>query len=275
MGIVTYHANIPGLEWPGSGIVVFLLGSFFFGGRAAHPWHLVQAYRASRLLVPWAIWFVVYGLLNLRREQPFWATDQGWLAGLLSGSSLHLWYLPFVFLALLALDGVRALLNWRWQVVLGAVGSVVLLGTGAWREALPSATPWPQWGYSLPAWCMALVLLQHARLSRAVKLALVALAATVTALWCPDYRMAIPYLFGLFALLLLGSQWLASRLPWDPTPISRNTMGIYLAHPLGLSLAMKLGVPLGWGRPVIAFAAAWLLVEALRRGAPRLSRWLF
>ncbi len=57
---------------------------------------------------------MLYGLLNLKHGQPFvWHTPGAWglICDWLSGSAMHLWYLPVAFFCLMLLDVVHA----RWK----------------------------------------------------------------------------------------------------------------------------------------------------------------
>lgn len=69
--------------------------------------------RGKRLLWPWLVWCAIYGLLEIALavqsgEAPLAGFDRSmWL----SGTSFHLWFLPFAFLASLAANRIAKLLE--------------------------------------------------------------------------------------------------------------------------------------------------------------------
>jgi fucose 4-O-acetylase-like acetyltransferase len=98
--------------------------------------------RAHRLLFPFLVWSLIYGVFHLqyglRMRAPWSEITRYW--GPASGTAPHLWFLPFAFLvALLTLAVGRRLLKMpgRWLVV----GVLVLVPTAYWVT----------YGYALPS----------------------------------------------------------------------------------------------------------------------------
>lgn len=61
--------------------------------------------------MPFVIWFLIYDINNLLVEKPLIPYIHVEYSSLLSGSSIHLWYLPFIFVNLVAFDIAREKLS--------------------------------------------------------------------------------------------------------------------------------------------------------------------
>ena len=102
-GIVFFHAGAPGgaIGYAALPFFLMLLVVLAFPGavRVSFPAYLRG--RVQRLLVPWVIWSGVYGVLKLAElvvtGAPFGSEFS--LNMILTGTALHLWFLPFAFLA--------------------------------------------------------------------------------------------------------------------------------------------------------------------------------
>lgn len=143
MDIVSIHITKPGqyLFW-GMGLPVFIIVAVALSVRkpALPTWTDLPGAackRAARVLLPWLVWTVFFGCNRL-----LWTwLDPGKSAGDLfypwmvaSGTSIHLWFLPFIFVAELAVIGVLHPLRRvpTWAVIGGALalGLAALVWTG-------------------------------------------------------------------------------------------------------------------------------------------------
>lgn len=113
MDIVSIHVTKHYLFW-GMGLPVFIIVAVALSVRkpTLPTWQELPGAarkRAARVLWPWVVWTVFFGLNRL-----FWAgvdpakTVDGlfypWM--ILGGTSMHLWFLPFIFVAELAVLGI-------------------------------------------------------------------------------------------------------------------------------------------------------------------------
>ncbi|MBB6431566.1 acyltransferase [Algisphaera agarilytica] len=135
MDIVSIHVTKHYLLW-GMGLPVFIIVAVALGVRKPElpGWgELPEAARkrAARVLWPWVVWTVFFGL-----NRVFWAgldpekSVEGlfypWM--ILGGTSMHLWFLPFIFVAELAVLGLLAPLR---RVPTGVIIAVsIALATG-------------------------------------------------------------------------------------------------------------------------------------------------
>ena len=108
-----------------AGLPLFLICTFVFCSRInARPLGQVIATRWRRLMVPWLFWSLVYAVAFALH---FWPDTSAIVAQydrftLLSGTSSHLWYLPYAFVL-----GVVAFVLQRWLRPLPAAVQVAVL----------------------------------------------------------------------------------------------------------------------------------------------------
>lgn len=170
IGIIWFHAKAPGGVVGYSGLAFFLLlvvvfampqiGAMRARAHRAPPLWRYAAARGQRLLLPWLIASGLYGglkLLEMIRGAP-WQSEfsaQMWI----TGTALHLWFLPFAFVVCIALWpicrwAVRLPLQmWPWL-------SLFFAGVALYALALLHANDLPdplaQWAYATPIVCIGL-----------------------------------------------------------------------------------------------------------------------
>lgn len=227
-GIVLFHSGAPGAAWGYAGLPFFLLLLGVFAAPAAARLS-TAAYartRARRLLTPWLIWSAIYAALlavqAARNGRPVLADFDASM--LLTGPALHLWFLPFAFVAGCALHalaravGVRPVLGW-----IGASTAFVALGVS---EAGPWPVPLAQWIFAIPSLGLGLLLSTEPRRWQLLGLALV-LGGAAALGWTQDILPLALALVG-FALC-----WVV-RLPETAQTrgLTDVALVVYLAHPL-------------------------------------------
>lgn len=267
-GIVVFHVGAPGAALGYAALPFFLiLLTVMLPGMARHtPASDFLRSRAARLLLPWLVWSALYGTLKLL-EAAFTPTTLGSEFApymLLTGPALHLWFLPFAFVvSLLALPLVRLARHvppyaLPAVLILLAVG-VLVLGDG---RVFP--IPVRQWLYALPSICLGLALaFSGLHFGRSV-LVLGAFAATA-------FLAGISS--GLAQILIAGVAFvLCTAWVLPPSRFSdlagQSALGVYLAHPLVLSVLKRI-MPLdpeGWAIATAAclgsFGIAVLIIKA-------------
>lgn len=149
-GIVWFHAGVAGSYWGYAGLVVFLLLSMMFeaGPNIAKPPSVSRL--AKRLLVPWLVWWVVFGALNIIRHLPIIDTSHGLLLDVLASPSIHLWYLPFVFGVIILFGFVKGSLSTSAIAIGSAVIACALIwAIPLWRPlSLAAGYPLAQWAHA-------------------------------------------------------------------------------------------------------------------------------
>jgi surface polysaccharide O-acyltransferase-like enzyme len=223
LGIVWFHTQAPG----------FLVASFaspFFLVLLSMPSGTSPATRAKQLLLPFLTWSLVFAMLNtalsLKNQSPpfdWWRWNM-----ILTGTWIHLWFLPFAFLATLVSPWLRHPLASLGLALLAAI-LIVLNGT-------PQTVPFGQWAFGIIP-----VLVGIAFVSWGWRLAVTTLFLSTLILFLgqpsPD-NITILVGTGL-ALLFLSN-------PIPETAISdwcgRLSLWIYLSHPLVIIAGQSLRI---------------------------------
>ena len=229
-------------------------------------------------MLPWVFWCCVYTVWRIigayRTGTEIDEAFAWWM--LLTGPAIHLWYLPFAFVATCLASALRVYHHSSGlsTMVMSAIGVSAALISCSWLLS-SCATPIPlaQWTFGFPAVCIGLALPHSAefwqRFVHASALALIVTLVSI-AMWAAGFgSLSVPYVVGTLALV---TAWL---IPFPETPaIARAcslSYGIYLVHPLVASIVRQ--VTHIQDRAVTAVIVLLLtigLVAMLRRGPLRL-----
>lgn len=274
-GIVLFHAGAPG-AWLGYAALPFflmLLIQMAAPTAARQPLGAYAAGRARRLLLPWLWWSGVYALMKLAdvvlAGSTLGAEFAPWM--LATGPAIHLWFLPFAFVACLALwplaraaaglDAARRMAL-VMALAMAAVAALML------RHALVQGgtvlgAPFAQWTFALPAVALGAGLALLPGWRAGAGLAVTTGLALALAGWPPGSTQ-----LALAAGLLLACH----ALPMADSAGARRAAGlaltVYLAHPLLAAVLMR-ATPLpdaSLGLALATLAASLLLAMALERG---------
>lgn len=253
LGIVWFHTQAPGYR------VAYIALPFFLVLLSA-PSSSSLWMQAKRLLLPFLTWSLVFAMLNtalsLKNHNPpfdWWRWDM-----VLSGTWIHLWFLPFAFVA-------AALSPWL-RHPLASLGAAILFATLTVLNGPPETRPFGLWAFGVIP-----VLTSIAFFSWGWRLAVTTLGLSMLILFLgapsPDN---IVILVGTGLALVL----LSNHLP--ATPVSdwcaRLTLWIYLSHPLVIIVGQSLRITyIELGLFSLAFSVIFAqvietLVQASRKG---------
>lgn len=103
-GIVMFHAQAPGQAFGLAGLHFFLMLIPVLHFASSGPPKTIAetvSEKASRLLLPWLTWSAIFGSLKLAEVASTNATleQEFFLWMLATGPAIHLWFLPFAFIA--------------------------------------------------------------------------------------------------------------------------------------------------------------------------------
>jgi surface polysaccharide O-acyltransferase-like enzyme len=159
-GVASFHTH----DWfPRSigvaGFIILLLSYCAFVVNKPEPYGIAKVARrkAERLIKPWLFWSVIYGMLGLAKmvyenvsfSEVFSPTM------LLTGTRIHLWFLPFAFVAALVLAWIhKRIVGVRDSyTIITAVsfGALCVFGCSIIQSHLHPPTPLAQWILGLPA----------------------------------------------------------------------------------------------------------------------------
>ncbi len=242
IGIVWFHVmEAPARVVAYAGLPVFVILTLLLPLMRddAAPLARTATRRARRLLLPWAVWYAVYAGFAVRMGRPI-VSDQG-LGSLLYGPALHLWFLPFAFVASLASDaaGRRLLRQPEVTAVLApVVGSVWVWFTVQYLDGLDA--PWVQFALagSFAPFAIGLAAAQRLPVARLRHnaLALTALlpAVVATGMWNAGLEssdalsaaLGVAAVAAVLCVRLPSSRWVGR--------LATLTMGVYLIHPIAL-----------------------------------------
>ena len=272
-GIVWFHTQPYGAAVAYGGLIAFLVLSILLGGKSGPVTAQTLGRRARRLLVPWMVWFAIYGALNRTQGLDFIALDRGLVSAVMAGTSIHLWYLPFIFLCLTGLDVLKAHLP-RPVLAYAAAAAAIAITAAApvWRP-VTLALPYPclQWADALAPVLAGVFLLCADALPvwhrRAMALVLFGCAVAVSV----SESIGTSYAIGYGACLVIASGLLKSHIRVNLLPLSEATFGIYLLHILVWTMLLThADVPRDF-MPFAIFSIAASVVIALRRLMPRIA----
>lgn len=272
-GVVVAHVFVSPRDWVGHlSLGLFLILTAFLAVQSAQRAGGSYAFlpRARRLILPWLVWSAFFRLLDeTMADKPFayGLLSDPW--SLLYGSSIHLWFLPFVGLAMVLVGPVVRWVTTPERLVLA---SCLLIGLSAplfWaHEAMGLPEPLPQWAFALPCYVLGLLLGVGHPMGRVWVPLVTGVAMTLLAVYM---GRAAPWTFAI-AVALLGFE-LFWRLPirgsWLPH-LGQVAFGIYLAHPFFMLVVYKIAGPevnllLG---AVLCFALTWVAIAVARRWKP-------
>jgi fucose 4-O-acetylase-like acetyltransferase len=252
LGIVWFHCKAPGQQVAYAALPFFIV-------LLSLPSRSRWQDRARRLLIPFFIWSAVYAGLQVALAWQAGQPPLGWWqpSMLLTGTVIHLWFLPFAFFFALAAPVLsRAPLAATFPVL--AAGALGLIG--------PLQTwPWYQWGFALVP---ALVGLAY------VRSGLVALPALVVAWLVLETFHPSPDNLTILAGSALAIGAMLVRMPATLASdwCARIAMQVYLSHVLIILWGKVLGLS-GYVLGVFGLVFALAFAVCLDGVLQRVNRW--
>lgn len=223
LALVWFHSRAPGAGIAAAALPVFLV-------LLAVPSRSSVMQRAERILVPFVSWCLVFALLRTALALKQGAAPFSWWdwSMLVTGTWIHLWVLPFAFVA--------ALLAPWFQHPLASMGTAFLVAFLLASEGTPDLVPFGQWSIGVIP-----VLVGIAFHSWGWRLAVITLLGSWLILYFGRPMADISTMLAGTALALVC---LCATLP--ATQLSawcaRLSLGIYLAHPLVIIVGQSLRI---------------------------------
>lgn len=263
-GIVMFHAKTKGACVGYSGLIFFVVLSVFLTGR-----FVSIKKRARRLLVPWVICSIFYGVLNLIIQKPFISLNNGLVAGILFGTQYHLWYLPFVFVVLVVIDAIKTKLpKFVVSYIGGVLAVIALMSSWFWRgPSIELGYPWAQYAHAIPGVFVGMFFYGFGATDKKYGILLLILLLLGTLVSIPLSGVGLPYLIVvvLFSVILFYPVTLSEH--FNITKISSLSFGIYLIHPLFLTIINYSNIHIGIVLPIVVFfnsaLSVWIVKEKI------------
>ncbi len=238
-GIVLFHANGPASAIGYAALPLFILMSLQLqSGRGD------LERRFWRFLTPFIAWSLIYTGLYTAQAVATQQSVTAWIAPsmILTGPSLHLWFLPFMAvcstLFIMFHDPLSRLSPTRISTVFALIGLPCLYALNT--DTLPGGVA--QWVFGLPAVLLAPLLCRHMIQTAALHLvgwytALLLLAVAGLSDGALQLGIALVVLFVANSVHIATPPWLSA--------LSALSFGIYLIHPLIAAVLARLptGLP--------------------------------
>lgn len=269
-GIVLFHAT--GNDIAYSSLIIFVILSMFLAGveKRELTVNLVKK-RLRRLIFPWITWFVVYGAFNLVRQKNFFPVNNGIVAGILAGPSIHLWYMPFIFWCILFYDVVKN--NFSRKIISYAspiFAALILFLTPFWREvSIGLGAPLAQYAHALAAIFIGIYFSYFNGQNKYFSIFVLTLIVISSIVSFPFKDVGVTYFFAILCSLLLISKFGEKFQKIDFSPVSQCMLGVYFVHAMVLELVSKLLPGAGLLIPFLVFLISTLAVYIAIRLFPK------
>ena len=247
------------------GFIILLLSYCAFVVNKPEPYGIAKVVRrkARRLLKPWLFWSIIYGGLGLAKMvyENVSFSDVFSPTMLLTGTRIHLWFLPFAFVAALLLTlihrRIKDIPDSFTITTAISIGALCVFGCSIIQSRLQPPTPLAQWVLGLPAIPLGFVIgrikiLQRTE-DRKKYFVLVILSTLAACVGCIAFdrlshgiwlnyssKFAIRY----FVSMVIFCSALHWRGKLDPVSVNLASLsyGIYLVHPLVLVPLYQFGI---------------------------------
>jgi peptidoglycan/LPS O-acetylase OafA/YrhL len=271
-GIVAAHAYAMEEDWVGHiALGLFLVLTAYLAVQSAlraggrYPFLA----RAQKLILPWLFWSLVFRIVLLKVNHGpdrFAILSDPW--SLLVGPMVHLWFLPFVMLAMVAVEPVARHVTTPRRLGVALAGLVLISLPMFWAiRYLSLPVPLPQWLFAVPVYGLGLLMGVAHSMNRVSWPLVASVAMTAGAL---VFSAGAPWAYTILgAVLAFELFW---RLPlqgdWLPK-LGQVAFGIYLIHPFFMLVVYKFaGAEVDrFLATLVVFVMSWAATVLLRRMA--------
>lgn len=270
-GIVWFHSGLhTGRQFAYGGLIYFIIISIFFTLKSKNPQRLSK--RFKKLILPFILWTLFYGFINFLFNRTIFPDGFEGISIILTTTSIHLWYLPFVFILLIILDCFKLYFSRISLIYLFGVSAIILLYISPiWRN-IDFIIPFAQYAHALPAAFIGIFISSKIH----TKLWFLIMFGIVTSLFRNFHDIGITYISGLLPCIFLFVGHEIKKPDSIIFKISSATFGVYLLHPFILNVLKHIGVEYFW-LPIFAFfiSLAIILIAKFVISIKVLQKFLF
>lgn len=267
-GIVWFHLGVPGAIIGYGGLPYFMIITVYF--LMINDNRKSAKYIFNRIMVPWIFWSFVYTLFIIAKSYILHENPAGkfflWMAA--TGTSLHLWYLPFSFVTSLLVLKIKKRIEVKdnplfWAAVCSAT-SVIASYLG---KNLNHTIPLSQYIFIIPSVFISIYFakaFKHPVKDLLFKNGFILLILSFILIRvCGIDSISIPYIVAICGFVIAGY----IRVPTGKNIrlISDATFGIYLVHLLTSSILAFTGIPKkSWILLFLAFILSFVIVRIIK-----------
>jgi hypothetical protein len=267
-GIVWFHSGIDSKrDVAYSGLVFFVVLSAYFATTSKKEHKISE--RVLKFLVPYFIWSALYALFNLIRGVDIFPENYSIINATLASTSIHLWYLPFIFFCILAIDAAKEHCSKNIMGLFSGIAALVFIATAPEWKSLSYMPPWGQYAHALPAFLVGIFLGCFGEIKRFLRnVILFGIYAAVMVMLAKGVSgIGVTYSIGLTTcLLFLKKDSIIGRSNAIYT-LSTATFGVYLIHIITLFVVRHFGVT-GFLLPLLSYIISVSGVVAVRNYFP-------
>lgn len=271
--IICFHSGVKGTEIFYAGLIVFIAISIYLASRTSQTGILYLTGISKRLLVPWVFWIITYGVFNLLMGRTIVPLENGLVSGILTGSSVHLWFIPFLFICLALYSYLKKYILGHTIAVVAATLAIAMFASASiWRlKSIEYGSPIAQYFHALPGLFFSIYFANFKSLRAIYYFPLLALIVVAAILAIQP--LGLTYLVGIPICLFLYKEVLHNlRLSWL-TMVSNCMLGVYFLHVIVLNILRKINFSDGMLLPITVFSLSLLMVYLARKFMPRLSKY--
>lgn len=244
IGIIIFHMKGDFSEIGHSFLHVFVIITVFFSIRSfvGYSFSNFLINRFRRLMIPWMFWSFVF--LTLKISEVLLGhsdlSEEFYIWMILTGPSLHLWFLPFIFILSIFLYAIYQVhLNIKSQNIRNFSACVVISLIIA-HINVNIGPPFAQWDFVMPSVFLGIALSfvrnLHMIFASAIIFSFLFLTAYIISHDDDLLQISISCFFLSIALLLDLSKFRA------PISFGQLSFGVYLIHPIFISMVDRITI---------------------------------
>lgn len=279
-GVVSYHASSSLSNVAYSGLTIFLmLSGFFSANRESFSFTSIKRI-AKRLLIPWLSWFLLYSTLNVITHKSVFNDDYSLLQKVLAGPSVHLWYIPFIFILLIFSNLIKLKVSFLYFTFFcWFVSCFMFIFSRFWGPLLSEfGYPYGQYihgvsGFMIGVFISGLSLFGYKYRVMMIFLLLISIFSSFK-----YANIFFPYLIGFLSVLLfLNTKFISCGGVFSRVVlvVSSNMFGVYLMHIFFLLAIRKYMHLNGFYLGSTVFFISTMTVMFSKYKFPLLSKYLF
>jgi len=273
-GIIWFHSGIQfGKDVAYGGLVFFIIISVYFATTSCRS-HTFWT-RIERLIIPYILWSTFYGIITFKLKGVFFPADESLFSIILSSTSIHLWFLPFIFFVLLTIDNLRSLLFKEWFGILIGISAILSISLAPIWRGFNYIPPLGQYAHAIPAVLIGVFLGVYNKIRPKVRLWIITSIILSISLMVFKQQpgIGIPYVVGLTPCIFLFYENILIKNNKIILSLASATFGVYLLHVFSILILRHIGVK-SYTLPIATFLLSISLVLVFRYYFPKIVKYI-